>query len=41
VPGGIETYFHEINAAASDTERHQVGEHYSIRVVPDHTGSHP
>jgi quercetin dioxygenase-like cupin family protein len=41
VPGGIEAYFHEINTAASDAERYRVGEQYGIRVVPDHTGSHP
>jgi mannose-6-phosphate isomerase-like protein (cupin superfamily) len=33
VPGGIEAYFAEINAAATDAERHQVGERYGIRVV--------
>jgi mannose-6-phosphate isomerase-like protein (cupin superfamily) len=33
VPGGIENYFREINAAATDDERHQVGERYGIRVV--------
>jgi mannose-6-phosphate isomerase-like protein (cupin superfamily) len=33
VPAGIEAYFAEINAAASDAERHQVGERYGIRVV--------
>jgi mannose-6-phosphate isomerase-like protein (cupin superfamily) len=32
VPGGIEDYFREINAATDD-ERHQVGERYGIRVV--------
>jgi hypothetical protein len=34
VPGGIEDYFLQINAAASDRERRQVGERYGIRVVP-------
>jgi mannose-6-phosphate isomerase-like protein (cupin superfamily) len=34
VPGGIEAYFAEINAAASDQERDQVGERHGIRVVP-------
>src|SRR5215831_9523053 len=34
VPGGIEDYFREINAAASDAEQHRVGERYGIRVVP-------
>jgi len=34
VPGGIEDYFREINAAATDDECHQVGERYAIRVVP-------
>jgi quercetin dioxygenase-like cupin family protein len=34
VPGGIEDYFLQINAAASDQERRQVGERYGIRVVP-------
>ena len=33
VPGGIEDYFREINAAATDDERHQIGERYGIRVV--------
>ena len=32
-PGGIEDYFREINAAATDDERHQIGERYGIRVV--------
>jgi quercetin dioxygenase-like cupin family protein len=35
VPGGIEDYFHQINAA-SDEERHQIGERFGIRVVPEH-----
>ena len=35
VPGGIEDYFRQINNAANDEERHQIGEHYRIRVVPD------
>jgi mannose-6-phosphate isomerase-like protein (cupin superfamily) len=34
VPGGIEDYFGEINTAASDAERHRIGERYGIRVVP-------
>ena len=34
VPGGIEDYFREINAAVTDDERQQVGERYGIRVVP-------
>jgi hypothetical protein len=34
VPGGIEDYFLQINAAASDQERREVGERYGIRVVP-------
>ena len=34
VPGGIEDYFREINAASDDGERHRVGERYGIRVVP-------
>jgi mannose-6-phosphate isomerase-like protein (cupin superfamily) len=33
VPGGIEDYFAEINAAASDAERARIGERYGIRVV--------
>jgi mannose-6-phosphate isomerase-like protein (cupin superfamily) len=33
-PGGIEDYFRQINAASTDDERHQIGEHYGIRVVP-------
>jgi mannose-6-phosphate isomerase-like protein (cupin superfamily) len=35
VPGGIEDYFRQVNAAASDDERHQVGERFGIRVVPE------
>ena len=35
VPGGIEDYFHQINNAATDQERDQIGEHYRIRVVPE------
>jgi mannose-6-phosphate isomerase-like protein (cupin superfamily) len=35
VPGGIEDSFHQINAAASDEERHQIGERFGIRVVPE------
>jgi mannose-6-phosphate isomerase-like protein (cupin superfamily) len=34
VPSGIEDYFGEINAAASDAERRRIGERYGIRVVP-------
>ncbi len=34
VPGGIEDYFREINAAASDAGRRRIGERYGIRVVP-------
>ena len=34
VPGGIEDYFAEINAASSDDERVRIGERYGIRVVP-------
>ncbi len=34
VPGGIEDYFRQINAAVSDDERRRIGERYSIRVVP-------
>ena len=34
VPGGIEDYFAEINAAASDAERRRIGERYGIGVVP-------
>jgi mannose-6-phosphate isomerase-like protein (cupin superfamily) len=37
VPGGIEDYFGEINAAATDAEGHQIGERYGIRVVPELT----
>jgi mannose-6-phosphate isomerase-like protein (cupin superfamily) len=35
VPGGIEDYFHEINAASTDDDRHSIGERYGIRVVPE------
>jgi len=35
-PAGIEDYFREINSAATDDERHQIGERFGIRVV---TGS--
>jgi mannose-6-phosphate isomerase-like protein (cupin superfamily) len=35
VPGGIEDYFHQINNATTDEERHQTGEQHSIRVVPE------
>ena len=35
VPGGIEEYFRRINNASDDQERHQVGERYRIRVVPE------
>ena len=34
VPGGIEDYFREINTAATDDERRQIGERHGIRVVP-------
>ncbi len=34
VPGGVEDYFAQINAASSDGERHLIGERYGIRVVP-------
>jgi mannose-6-phosphate isomerase-like protein (cupin superfamily) len=34
VPGGVEDYFAEINAASSDDERWRIGERYGIRVVP-------
>jgi mannose-6-phosphate isomerase-like protein (cupin superfamily) len=34
VPGGTEDYFRQINAAATDTEREQIGQRYGIRVVP-------
>ena len=33
VPGGIEDYFAEINAADSDADRARIGERYGIRVV--------
>jgi mannose-6-phosphate isomerase-like protein (cupin superfamily) len=35
VPGGIEDYFRQINNASDDQERHQIGEQYRIRVVPE------
>jgi mannose-6-phosphate isomerase-like protein (cupin superfamily) len=35
VPGGIEGYFQQINNAATDEERYQIGEQHSIRVVPE------
>jgi mannose-6-phosphate isomerase-like protein (cupin superfamily) len=35
VPGGIENYFRQINNASDDQERHQIGEQYRIRVVPE------
>jgi len=35
IPGGIEDYFRQINNAADDQERHQIGERYRIRVVPE------
>jgi mannose-6-phosphate isomerase-like protein (cupin superfamily) len=35
VPGGIEGYFRQINNATTDEERHQIGEQYGIRVVPE------
>ena len=35
VPGGIEDYFRQINNATTDEERHQIGERYRIRVVPE------
>jgi mannose-6-phosphate isomerase-like protein (cupin superfamily) len=35
VPGGIEDYFGRINNASDDEERHQIGEQYRIRVVPE------
>jgi hypothetical protein len=34
VPGGIEDYFREINAAPSDARRRRIGERYGIRVWP-------
>ena len=34
VPGGIEDYFREINAASGDDERTRIGERHGIRVVP-------
>ena len=35
VPAGIEDYFRQINNASDDQERHQIGEQYRIRVVPE------
>jgi quercetin dioxygenase-like cupin family protein len=35
VPGGIEDYFAEINAATTDEERGRIGERYGIRVILD------
>jgi len=35
VPAGVEEYFRQINAAASDAERERIGEHFGIRVVPE------
>jgi quercetin dioxygenase-like cupin family protein len=35
VPGGIEDYFHQINNASDDKQRHQISEQYGIRVVPE------
>ena len=35
VPGGIEDYFHQINAAASDDERARIAERFGIRVVAE------
>jgi mannose-6-phosphate isomerase-like protein (cupin superfamily) len=35
VPGGIEEYFREINAARGHEELTSVGERYDIRVVPE------
>jgi mannose-6-phosphate isomerase-like protein (cupin superfamily) len=35
VPAGIEDYFRQINNASGDQERHQIGEYYRIRVVPE------
>jgi quercetin dioxygenase-like cupin family protein len=35
VPGGIEDYFREINAASSDAERGRIRERYGIRRVPE------
>jgi quercetin dioxygenase-like cupin family protein len=35
VPGGIEDYFHQINAAVTGDERARIGERYGIRVVPE------
>jgi mannose-6-phosphate isomerase-like protein (cupin superfamily) len=35
VPAGIEDYFRQINAAATDAERERIGEHHGIRVVQE------
>ena len=35
VPGGIEDYFREINAASSDAERRRIQERHGIRRVPE------
>jgi hypothetical protein len=35
VPGGIEDYFHEINTASTDDERHRIGKRYDIRMIRD------
>ena len=35
VPGGIEDYFREINAATTEFAGHAVGEKYGIRVVAE------
>jgi hypothetical protein len=35
VPGSIEDYFREINAASGDDERTRIGERHGIRVVPE------
>jgi hypothetical protein len=34
VPGDIEGYFHEINTASTDDERHRIGKRYDIRMIP-------
>jgi hypothetical protein len=33
-PGDIEGYFHEINTASTDDERHRIGKRYDIRMIP-------
>jgi len=35
VPGGIEGYFHQINATATDDDRIRIGERHGIHVVPE------